>query len=167
MQELVSQLGIDWRLFLSQALNFIVLLVVLRVFAYKPILKILKDRQMKISDGLTKAKEAQKRLEEAGEMATKKLKEADRQALQVLRETETRAKEQENALLAEAKRKEAEVLENTELILQSKAEEAKRAMREQAAELVKSAIVKTVELDPKSVDEALIEKAVKGMATPK
>ena len=39
MSQLFSQLGIDWHLLLSQAVNFLILLVILRLVAYKPILK--------------------------------------------------------------------------------------------------------------------------------
>ena len=38
MSELLSKLGIDWRLLIAQLINFLILLFVLRRFAYKPIL---------------------------------------------------------------------------------------------------------------------------------
>jgi F-type H+-transporting ATPase subunit b len=160
MAELIHQLGIDWRLLLSQAVNFAVLLFVLRAFAYKPILKILKDRQMKIEEGFTKAKEADLRLHQANEMAKGKMKDADEQALAMLRETEDKAKTLEAELLAAAKAKEAAIMANADAILAGKAEEARRAIHKEAASLVKAALVRTVEMDPKAVDEALIGKAV-------
>src|SRR3989344_5353626 len=146
MQELFSQLGIDWRLFLSQAANFLILLAVLRFFAYKPLLKLLKDRRQKIEEGLRKSDEADRRLGEVNQMAKDRLKDADREALGILRETEEKAKKLEEELLAQAK---------------DKAEEAKRTMRAEAAALVKAALVKAVELDPKKIDDALVEQAVK------
>jgi F0F1-type ATP synthase membrane subunit b/b' len=45
MQEeagLLGQLGINWKLFLSQAFNFFILLIVLRAFVYNPLLEIIK-----------------------------------------------------------------------------------------------------------------------------
>jgi len=160
MEQLVTQLGIDWRLLISQAVNFLLLLIVLRIFAYKPILKILHDRRTKIEEGLTKAKEADKRLHDANEMMKAKDKEADAQALALMKETETKAKEMEAKMLDAAREKEAGVIKNAELIIEGKAEEARRQMRKEAVVLVKSAIVKAVELDPKMVDEAMIKKAV-------
>ncbi len=68
MQDLVTQLGLDWRLLLSQAANFLILLIVLRLFAYKPLIPMLKERRAKIEDGLAKAKEADHRLSQANEM---------------------------------------------------------------------------------------------------
>ena len=161
MQELFSQLGIDWRLFLSQAANFLILLAVLRFFAYKPLLKLLKDRRQKIEEGLRKSDEADRRLGEVNQMAKDRLKDADREALGILRETEEKAQKLEAELLAQAKAKEEEAMRSTELIIKAKEEEAKRTMRSEAAALVKAALVKAAELDPKKIDDALVEQAVK------
>src|SRR3989344_4157113 len=147
MQELFSQLGIDWRLFLSQAANFLILLIVLRFFAYKPLLKLLKDRRQKIEDGLRKSDEADRRLGEVNQMAKDRLKDADREALGILRETEEKAKKLEAELLDKAKAKEEEAMRSTELIIKAKAEEAKRTMRSEAAALVNAAPVKAGERD--------------------
>lgn len=161
MAELFQQLGIDWRLLLSQAVNFLLLFIVLRAFAYKPIMKILKDRRMKIEEGMTKAKEADLRLHQANESAKHIMKETEGQALNLLKETEERSKTLEADLLKKAQEKEQALFENAEKIIQAKAAAAKREMHEDAARLVKEAIARTVELDPKAVDEALVAKAVK------
>jgi F-type H+-transporting ATPase subunit b len=164
MAELFNQLGIDWKLLLSQAVNFLLLFIVLRAFAYKPILKILKDRKMKIEEGIVKAKEADLRLHEANESAKHIMKETEGEALKLLRDTEERSKVFETELLAKAQAKEVALYANAETIIQAKAAQAKREIHEEAARLVKAAIVRTVELDPKAVDEALVEKAVKALS---
>ena len=74
MQQLFAQLGIDWHLLLSQAVNFFLLLVVLRLFVYTPLLKLLHDRRARIEEGLTKADEADKRLVEVEEIGKGKKK---------------------------------------------------------------------------------------------
>ncbi len=68
MEQLLSQLGIDWKLLLSQAVNFFLLLIVLRLFVYKPLLQMLHERRERIEEGIEKAKEADIRLLEAEEM---------------------------------------------------------------------------------------------------
>ena len=62
--QLLFQLGIDWKLFLSQTVNFFILLIVLTFFVYKPLIKIIKERNQKIKEGLDKAEEADIRLKE-------------------------------------------------------------------------------------------------------
>lgn len=160
MQQLFDQLGIDWRLLLSQAVNFFLLLVVLRLFVYKPLLKLLHDRRARIEEGLTKADEADRRLAEVEEIGKGRIKKAEIQALGILKKTESDAKELEVRMLAEAKRKEAEAMRNTEELLRAKEADAKQALDKEAAALVRRAIAKTVELSPEKIDEALIAKAV-------
>ena len=161
MSQLFFQLGIDWRLLLSQAVNFLLLLIVLRIFVYKPLLKLLHDRRDKIESGLAKAKMADERLHEIDAIGKGKIKEAEATAVGILKKTEMDAKALEARLLAEAARKEAEAVKNTEAILRNKEEESRRATEKEAVALVRQAIVKTVELSPSGIDDALIAKAVR------
>lgn len=163
MSQLFSQLGIDWHLLLSQAANFLVLLIVLRLVVYKPLLKMLHDRKEKIEGGLAKAREADIRLHDIEEIGKGKIKEAEAQSLRILKKTESDAKALEAKLFAETKRKEAEELKNAEAVLRADEEASRRAMEKEAAALVKAALIKTVELSPNAIDEALITKVVQGM----
>jgi F-type H+-transporting ATPase subunit b len=160
MQQLLDQLGINWQLLLSQAVNFILLLIVLRIFVYKPLLKLLHDRRAKIEEGLTKAEEAERRLREVDEIGKGKIKDAEHQAIAILKRTESDAKTLEEKLLAEAKRHEEEAMKSAATRLRSQEEESRRALDKEAAALVRLAITKTVELSPEKIDDALIAKAV-------
>ncbi len=164
MQQLLGQLGVDWHLLLSQAVNFFLLLIVLRVFVYKPLLELLHKRRHTIEEGLTKAAEADKRLHEVDVIGKQKIKAAEAEAVGILKKTEHEAKELETRLLAEAKRKEAEELAAIATVLRSKEEESRRAVEKEAAALVRRAIARTVELAPEKIDDALIAKAVKEIA---
>lgn len=160
MQAFIEQVGVDWRLLASQAVNFGLLLIILRVFAYKPLLKILHERRAKIEEGLMKAKEAEVRLAEIDEIGKGRIREAEKEAMWLLRQTEEKAKTVESGLLEEAKRKEAAALAETGKRIEAEREKARQALAEEAVRLVKQAIIKTVELEPEKVDEALIRKAV-------
>lgn len=157
---LLEQLGINWKLFLSQAVNFFILLLVLTFFVYKPLIKIVKERNQKIKTGLEKAEEADSRLREVDNIGKEKIKEAENKSIEIIKATEEKAKilEKENLQIAEKKQKEAmNLIKQNALKAQ---EEANKEVLSKAAELVKKAIVKTVELNPKEIDEKLIEKAV-------
>lgn len=160
MQQLVSQLGINWELLLSQAVNFALLLIVLRIFVYKPVLKILHDRRAKIEGGLMKAEEAETRLHEVDAIGKGKIKEAEHEAINILKRTEAEAKTLEEKLLAEARAREEEAVKSAAVRLRSQEEESRLAMEKEAAALVRAAIVRTVELSPEKIDDALIAKAV-------
>lgn len=160
MQQLLDNLGINWALLLSQAFNFLLLLLVLRIFVYKPVLKLLRDRRDKIEGGLAKAAEAERRLHEVDAIGAGKIKEAEHEAINILKRTEAEAKTVEEKLLAEAKRREEEAVRSAAARLRAQEEESRRAVEKEAAALVRSAIVRTVELAPEKIDDALIAKAV-------
>ena len=161
MSQLFSQLGIDWHLLISQAVNFLLLLIILRLVAYKPLLDLLHKRRAKIEEGLMKADEADKRLKEVDQIGKEKIKEAESSALQILKRTESDAKDLEAKLLAEAKRKEEIAMKNAEAALRAQEEASRRATEQEAAAFVRAAIIKTVELSPSAIDDALISKAIK------
>lgn len=160
MQQLLDQLGINWELLLSQAVNFVLLLIVLRIFVYKPVLKLLHDRRAKIEGGLQKADEAERRLHEVDAIGRTRIKEAETEALGIIKRTETDAKELEAKLLAVAKQHEQEAMKSAEVRLRAQEEESRRATEREAAHFVRAAIEKTVELSPAAIDDALIARAV-------
>ena len=164
MAELFSKLGLDWKLLLSQAVNFLLLLFLLRKFAYQPLLKVLKERREKIEEGVAKAAEAEGRLAEANAIAKDKMKAAESEALAMLRATEEKSKQVEAGLLEEARKKESAMLAGAELAAKAKEKEALDGFRREAAAMVRQAIVRTVEMAPQHVDEALVKKAVEEIA---
>jgi F-type H+-transporting ATPase subunit b len=160
MQQLLDQLGINWELLLSQAVNFVLLLVVLQIFVYKPLLKLLHDRREKIEGGLLKADEAERRLHEVDAIGKVKIKEAETHAFGILKKTEADAKELEAKLLLAAKQHEEEAMKSAEARLRAQEDESRRATEREAAQLVRAAIERTVELSPAMIDDALIARAV-------
>ncbi len=161
MSQLLGQLGINWELLISQAINFALLLIVLRIFVYKPLLKLMHDRRAKIEAGLTKAAEADRRLHEVDLIGKERIKKAESEAVAILARTETEAKDLEARLLIEVKRKEEEERANAAARLKTQEEDARRATEKEAAALVRQAIVRTVQLAPEAIDDALIARAVK------
>ena len=160
MSDLLHKLGIDPWLLLSQAVNFLVLLWVLRRFAYGPLIEMMKKRRARIEEGLSKAEEADTRLREADDSARARHKQAEEDALKIMRATEEKAKKTEADLLIEANKKGAAVLLAADQAAKAKEEEAGAKVRAEAAVLVKQALIKAVGLPPESVDEALIRQAV-------
>jgi F-type H+-transporting ATPase subunit b len=157
---LLGQLGINWKLFLSQAFNFFILLIVLRAFVYKPLLEIIKKRNFKIKEGLEKAEEADIRLKEVDNLGKEKIKEAENKSVEIIKLTEQKAKILDQQIQAKAEEKQKEINELLKQSALKQKEESESQVYSQALELVKKIVVKTVELKPEAVDAKLIEKAV-------
>lgn len=159
MSALAGELGIEWRLLLTQGVNFFVLLAVLTVFAYRPLLKLLEERRKKIEFGLAGAEEARRRLAEIDAEKQKTLAAAEREAVGRIEEAEREAKVRAAQLTRQADEKAAAILEDAAKTAERQRRTALAELEREAAGLIKSALVSTVELAPDSVDEALIAKA--------
>ncbi|MBA2434094.1 MAG: ATP synthase F0 subunit B, partial [Chthoniobacterales bacterium] len=64
-REIGETFGWDLRLFLSQVVSFIIVAMVLKRFAYKPILAVLEERRQRIAEGLLNADKIKQQLAES------------------------------------------------------------------------------------------------------
>jgi len=161
MSELIEKLGINWKLFLAQVVNFLIIVAVLRLTVYKPLLKMLRERRERIDKGLRDAEAATKRLGEVEIVGKARLAEVERDAVQVIARAETTAKDREAEILVIAKGKEAEILKGAERLAEAKRIESEAAFFEEAKELVKGAVAKVGNLAPDAIDESLVAEAVR------
>ena len=98
MESITSTLGLNWNGLIWQAINFIVLLLLLRQFLFKPVVGMLDARAQRVRESMEQADQARRAAEQA---------ESDRQALlaETRKEAEairSRADEQAKRILADA-----------------------------------------------------------------
>lgn len=163
MEAFIKQFGIDWRLLVSQAVNFFLVLVVLRMFVYKPISTILRERKLRVEQGIAKAEEADLRLQNAKETVRERLHEAEAKAMSLLHDVEVRAKEREGMLLESSRRKGEVLLQEARRTIDAEQEKLRVEFEREARMLVRTAVARVVEMDPEQVDDSLIEKALIGV----
>jgi len=65
LRDTADTFGWNWQLFLSQVISFSIVAILLRKFAYKPILAVLEDRRRKIEEGQLNAEKIRKELADA------------------------------------------------------------------------------------------------------
>jgi F-type H+-transporting ATPase subunit b len=163
MKELIEALGIDWKLLLAQTFNFALVLIILRVFVYDEILKVLKERKKKIEEGIVKSEEAEKRLKEIENLKLEKIKEAEKEAKELFLELEKKARATEEQMLLKAKEKENEILAQAEIISQNKIKEAENLAYQNLKNLLKALMLQLLKLKPEAIDEVLISEAVESL----
>lgn len=158
---LLTSLGIDWKLFVSQALAFAILLGILGRFVYPVLIKSIDQRREKIEAGLKEAQESHKALQEAEARVEKLLAEARKEADAIVarsheesnamvREAETKAKQRGERMVADAKSQiDADVVK------------ARAALKKDTMQLVALATEKIIheKLDA-TKDEQLVERAL-------
>ena len=138
MEQLITAFGIDVKLILIQILNFGILLGLLGYFLYKPILKVLAEREEKISQGMKDAEAAATAKASANEEKRTILSAAHKDAEEVGSKAKTYADEKAVVIAAEAQTKAESIIKNAE----AKGLELKeQARKDSEAEVAKLAIL--------------------------
>lgn len=168
MEDLPVKLGINWPVLLTQVVTFIILLVVLRFLAYKPIMRMLDERSKRVKESMEQAEAVKEQSERAEDELKKQLEEASREgqeriARAVKAGEEVKLKAQEDA------KKEAETLLNrARSEIQRERDDAVGEVRREFADLTVLAAGKVIE---KSLDKEehreLIDKVLEESATEK
>lgn len=121
IRETGQTFGFNVWLFLSQVISFSIVAILLRIFAYKPILKVLEERRQRIEEGQLNAEKIKQQLAEAEQRYAEILAKANEQAQKMINEARESAghlaerKQQEAVAAAEqivAKAREASAIEH-------------------------------------------------------
>lgn len=138
MSALFTAFGIDWHLLLIQAVNFVLLLSVLTHFLYKPVLRIIDERQRKIAEGVRTAEEADRKLADAKAEGEQMVGTAAKEAESLLAQARARAEERSAEIVTLAESRAQETLRDAA----ARAEEAKRAaLKESEREITRAAML--------------------------
>ena len=130
-RETGQSFGFDIWIFLSQVISFLIVALLLKRFAYKPILAVLEERRKRIAEGLLNAEKIKQQLAEAEQRYQEILAKGNSEAQRMIDEARASAgviaerKEQEAIASAEqilAKAREASALEHERTMSQLKRE---------------------------------------------
>lgn len=123
--------GFNLWMFLSQVISFVIVALLLRKFAYKPILGVLEERRQRIAEGLLNAEKIKQQLAEAEQRHAEILNKANAAAQKMIDEAResaghlTERKQQEAIVAAEqivAKAREASAIEHERTMTELKRE---------------------------------------------
>jgi F-type H+-transporting ATPase subunit b len=140
MEAITGTLGLNWNGLIWQTINFVVLLVLLRIFLYKPVVAMLDARAQRVRESMEQADQARRAAEQA---------EADRQSLlaETRREAEqirARADEQAKRILADAESRahvrQQQIEQQAEASARQIEERVMAQVRGQLADLVVTAV---------------------------
>lgn len=138
MDQIIEAFGIDVRLIVIQLVNFGILMVALGYFLYKPVLRLLDERQQKIAQGIQDAEAAALAKASAEEEKRTVVGSAHTEAEAIMSRAKSHATAVSEEALVEARAK-AEAL-IADAALQGNEVKA-RVLRESEAEVAKLAIL--------------------------
>jgi F-type H+-transporting ATPase subunit b len=155
-------LGIDLSILITQIINFVLLLLLLYLVAYKPVMRMLDERAKRIKEGIAASEQAKEQAVHAEEEVKKQMEAASKQAQEIITRAgkageDLRLKAQEDA------RKDAEMLiAKARGEIKNERDEAVQEIRQQFAELTILAASKVIgETLDKKAHKELIEKVLK------
>ena len=100
---------IDWFTVIAQALNFLILVWLMKKFLYKPIINAIEEREKKIATEIANAVKKKKEAEKESSEFQRKNEEFDQERAKLMAEVRTKAKAEGKRLKDEAK-EEADIL---------------------------------------------------------
>jgi F-type H+-transporting ATPase subunit b len=161
MDELIKTFHIEVNLLLAQMVNFVIVLLVLYKFAYKPILKTLNDRTKKIEKGLKDSAEASQKLEEMTQKEKEILTQAKKEAQEIIKKSENEAKKNAESITFEMKEKNAKMLESAKAMIEEEKKKMLLEIKSEVADLVVMATEKVIaEKMDLNKDKEIIEKSL-------
>lgn len=124
-----------------QIINFTVLLLLLRRYLYRPVLKILEERARKIHDGLEAAEQSIEEREKLEREKRKVLLEAEKSAAQILEGARLRARKLEEQLSKKAEEEMERKLKRADRLAQSRLAQMEEVLQKRFSR----AVVETTE----------------------
>lgn len=140
MNALFTTFGIDWHLLIAQTINFIILAVALTWFLYKPVLKMVKERERVVAKGVEDAEESKQRLSYTETEVEKRLSAAEKEASSLVERAKHSAVDERTTILKEAEERALRVALDAEARAK---ETAAQALRESEQEIARLAILAT------------------------
>ncbi len=158
----VALFGLDFKLFIAQLFNFLIVLFVLWRWVFTPLTKKLSERTAKIENSLKNAENIEERIKETDAQRAATLSQARDQAASIITSAQKAAEQTKDQILTEAKKSGEKLIEQAKAEIDSQKEKSLAAIREEAANLVVTATERIIrqKLDAKA-DHQLIKDSLK------
>ena len=159
----IAALGLNLPGLIAQLVNFTILLVLLRMFLWKPILKVLDERKQRIEAGLQRSEQAATQAEASEEEARRVIDEARAEAREQTARVQESAARLREELETQARADAAQILSRAREEIGLEREQAIQQLRSEFADLTIRAAERVVgqSLDraahQRLIDEVLVE----------
>jgi F-type H+-transporting ATPase subunit b len=158
-----GQFGLNGQIFLAQLINFLIVLVVLWRFVYRPVVRFLDARAEKIEKSVKQAEEIEIRIKEIEAERANVIAEARKESAQILEKAHHEAETRGEEIVSAAKREVERVISKGKQTLANDQEAMMRELRKEVIDLAMKAATRIVqnEIDEKkskSIAEEVVRK---------
>lgn len=138
--ELISKLGIDAKLLIAQIINFIILLVILGKFVYRPVLEKLEQRRDMIAKSAHDAKKSEELLKDIEQTRLDMIQQTKKTTLEMLEVAAKSAEATKNSIVESARLEAQQIHEQSRVQL---AREKEKMLKEASDELGRLVVLAT------------------------
>ncbi len=155
-------LGINLPSLLAQIVNFLILLGLLYLVAYKPVMRMLDERSRRIKESMDKTEDVNKQADQAEQEMTKRIAAASDEGQKLVEQAVKAGGEARRQAQLEAKKEAASIIARARAEIKRERDEAVGELRREFADLAVLAAGKVIDrsLDKES-HRQLIEKVLK------
>lgn len=143
-------LGVTWSTLVAQIINFVILLGLLYLLAYKPILRMFDERSRRIKESMEQTETIREQAARADEDVKKRMEGAGKEGQEVISRAMRTGEEARQKIQQEARQEAEAILDRARLEIQRERDEAVDELRQEFADLTIEAAGKVIE---KSLDK--------------
>ena len=151
--ELLTKLGVDWKLLIAQIVNFTILVGVLSYFVYRPLLDLLDARRERIRTAMENAKRVEEQTRELEQFRLDQLKKIDQEIGAMLERGKQHAEKIQEGILADAKREADGILAKARRQLEDERARAFHELQDSLASMIVRMTEKILEREFSSADQ--------------
>lgn len=150
IQAVAGQFGINGQIFVAQLINFLIVLIVLWKFVYKPIIRMLDERTEKIEKSMKQADEIEKRVDLIEKEKEDIVSQAQKQAQEIIEKAHSQGQARQDEIIIAAKREVERIIAKGKDQLN---DEKTAMMKELKKEIIDLAMKATTRILKDQVDE--------------
>lgn len=162
----IGALGVNGGEFLIQLLSFLIVFLLLKKFAFKPIIKVMKERRQSIEDGVKLGEDMRRKNEELAAQVEEKLHSARAEADNIISSAQASARQLVQEAEESAREKVESISAEAQARIKLEAAQARKELEKEIVNLVAEAteVIIDEKVDAKK-DASLIDKALKGQTS--
>lgn len=136
VESISKNFGLNWSLFISSVISFFLVVLVLKIFAFKPIGEMLEQRRKRIEEGEEKLKRIEKQLAQSEERTQKAIEDAHMESRKLIEQAKLSAAELSEQKTQEAIAAAQHILKKAELSAQSERQKIAAELKKEFTSLL-------------------------------
>lgn len=164
MSETLILADVQWGDFVFYLVTFLILMWLIKHFAWGPVTTMMEKRAQKITDDLTNAQNARKDAESLQQQRQEALDETHVQAAQIIDRAKQNGEQQKNTLVDEANAEVKTLKQNAQVDIEQQRQEALANVKDDVADLALEIATKVIGKELSAADhKALVDSYIEGL----